>query len=343
MDRICTALTKAGYFVTLIGFVKKASVETEQKPYAQVRLRLLFKKGKLFYLEYNFRLFWYLLFRKYDIFCGVDLDTLLPVFMVARLKRKPVVHDAHEYFTELPEIVDRPLVQRAWKGLGRLLLPQVKFNYTVGEAIADALQKTYHTTYHVIRNVPVLAEQRSSERSDYILYQGALNKGRGLEALMQAMALVDAPLYIAGEGDLSDTLRAMANTLPHKEKIVFLGYLRPAELKRYTAKALIGINLVEPLGLSYYYSLSNKFFDYIHAGIPQVTMNFPEYRRLNELFAVSLLIDEITPENIANALNSLLKDKTLYDKLAAHTTQARLELNWQREEEKLIKLYRQIG
>lgn len=342
MDRICTSLTKAGYFVTLIGFVKTDSIDTLQKPYAQVRLRLMFKKGKLFYLEYNFRLFWYLLFRRFDIYNGIDLDTLLPVFVVAKLKRKPIVHDAHEYFTELPEIVDRPVIQRAWKWLAKRILPHVKNNYTVGEAIATALQDSYKNVYHVIRNVPVLNGNVPIEKGDYILYQGALNKGRGLEALMQAMQMVDAPLYIAGEGDLSDELRNMAATLPHANKIVFLGYIRPDELKTFTAKAKIGINFVEPLGLSYYYSLSNKFFDYIHAGIPQVTMDFPEYKRLNDLFNIALLIDEITPEKIAAGLNTLLNDAVVYNKLAANTQAAKRELNWQSEEEKLVKLYRQF-
>lgn len=343
MDRICTALVKAGYFVTLIGFEKTRSVPLEQKPYAQKRLSLLFKKGKLFYLEYNFRLFWYLLFRRYDIYNGIDLDTLLPVFMVARLKRKPVVYDAHEYFTELPEIVDRPLVRRAWVTLERMLLRHVRYNYTVSEAIAEALAARHRQTYHVIRNVPVLRAHASVPSQGYILYQGALNKGRGLEQLFAAMRDVDAELWIAGEGDLSESLRALAASMPHADRIRFLGYVKPAELKHITDAALIGVNLVEQLGLSYYFSLSNKFFDYIHAGIPQVTMHFPEYKRLNELYHVAVLVNDLEPQTLSTALNSLLRDKELYAACVQHTQSAKQELNWQREEEKLIAIYRQIG
>lgn len=342
MDRICTSLSKAGYFVTLVGFMKKRSVHTEQKPYAQVRLQVFFKKGKLFYIEYNIRLFWYLLFRKFDIYNGIDLDTLLPVYMVAKMKRRPVVYDAHEYFTELPEIVDRPLVQKTWKFLERTLLPGVKYNYTVSEAIAEDLSSRFKQPYHVIRNVPFLTDNNESDERKYILYQGALNKGRGLEQLMTAMADVPVRLYIAGEGDLSDDLRAYAQTLPHADRIRFLGYVRPAELKKITAGAMIGVNLVEHLGLSYYYSLSNKFFDYIHAGIPQVTMDFPEYKRLNDLYHVALLVPDLDPVKIAAALNQLLSDPALYTALANNTGIARNELNWQREEEKLIAIYRQI-
>jgi len=343
MHRICTALSGAGYFVTLVGFYRKRSIHLEQQPYRQVRLRLLFTKGKLFYLEYNFRLFWYLVFRKFDIYNGIDLDTLLPVFLAARLKGKPVVHDAHEFFTELPEIVDRPFIRRIWKMLERILLPRVQYNYTVSEAIAETLSSRYNKLYHVIRNVPILSDREPAKQERYILYQGALNKGRGLEALMEAMANVDAELYIAGEGDLSAELRDKAAQLPHKARIRFLGYVRPDALRAYTEKAFIGVNLVEHLGLSYYYSLSNKFFDYIHAGIPQIGMQFPEYIKLNDLYHIALLIPVPDPAEIAKALNTLISDQALYAKLQENTLRARNELNWQMESEKLIAIYRHIG
>lgn len=343
MNRICSTLQAAGYDITLIGFMKKRSVKLEQKPYKQIRLNLFFVKGKLFYLEYNFRLFWYLLFKKYDIYTGIDLDTLLPVFFNAKLKGKPCVYDAHEYFTELPEIVARPLIKKMWIKLERFLLPKIKYNYTVGNAIAEELTKKYKTTFEVIRNVPVLSEDVTEVSvGNYILYQGALNMGRGLEALMEGMAYVNADLYIAGEGDLSAELRAFAAELPHKEKIRFLGYVRPADLKKYTNEAKIGINLVEHLGLSYYYSLSNKFFDYIHAGKPQVTMNFPEYKKLNDQYDVAVLIDEPEKKLIASAINKLLTDVKLYVELEHNIIEAKKDLNWQKESVKLIQFYKQI-
>ena len=343
MNRICSTLQAAGYDITLIGFMKKRSVKLEQKPYKQIRLNLFFVKGKLFYLEYNFRLFWYLLFKKYDIYTGIDLDTLLPVFFNAKLKGKPCVYDAHEYFTELPEIVARPLIKKMWIKLERFLLPKIKYNYTVGNAIAEELTKKYKTTFEVIRNVPILSEDVAEVSvGNYILYQGALNMGRGLEALMEGMAYVNADLYIAGEGDLSAELRAFAAELPHKEKIRFLGYVRPADLKKYTNEAKIGINLVEHLGLSYFYSLSNKFFDYIHAGKPQVTMNFPEYKKLNDQYDVAVLIDEPEKKLIASAINKLLTDVKLYVELEHNTIEAKKDLNWQKESVKLTQFYKQI-
>ncbi len=345
MQRICSTLADTGYDVTLTGFFKKRSVKTEARNFKQIRLRLFFKKGKLFYIEYNFRLFWWLLFRPADIFCGIDLDTLLPVFLVSRIRGKICVHDAHEYFTELPEIVDRPGIQKMWTMLAKFLLPKIKYNYTVGGAIADKLSGIYRQPYQVIRNVPFLISENDEAQTqqNYILYQGALNKGRGLENLMHAMGHIHADLYIAGEGDLSQQLRDYAASLPHASKIRFLGYVRPYELIGYTRRAIAGINLVENMGQSYYYSLSNKFFDYIHAGKPQVSMNFPEYRKLNDQYNVAVLIDDVKAETIAYAVNHLINDQELYETLQQNTRTAKQELNWQNESVKLIQFYRSIG
>ena len=345
MQRICGTLAENGYDITLVGFMKKRSVKTEPRNFKQVRLFVFFKKGKLFFLEYNFRLFWWLLFHSFDIYCGIDLDTLLPVFIISKLKRKTCVYDAHEYYTELPEIVHRPIIKKFWISLEKFLLPKIKHNYTVGNAIAEALSEKYKQKYEVIRNVPLLNDTlvNNQKTQNYILYQGALNQGRGLENLMQAMSEINADLYIAGEGDLSKELRNHASKLPHADKIRFLGYIRPTELIKFTSEAKLGINLVENRGLSYYYSLSNKFFDYIHAGKPQVSMNFPEYKQLNDQYNVALLIDDTTPSSIANAVNQLLNDHALYLLLQQNTSKAKSELNWQLESKKLIQFYTTIG
>jgi len=94
--------------------------------------------------------------------------------------------------------------------------------------------------------------------------------------------------------------------------------------------------------LNQWLALPNKFFDYIHAGLPQVTMNYPEYKRINDQFEVAVLIDDLAPERIAAAINNLLSDEVLYNKLRSNCLKARLELNWQHEEKKLISFYRSV-
>ena len=117
------------------------------------------------------------------------------------------------------------------------------------------------------------------------------------------------------------------------------GMLPPAELPLYAAKAMVGVNLVEAKGLNQYYSLANKFFDYIHAGLPQVCMNYPEYKRINDTFQVALLINDLKPETIARAINNLLTNDVLSNQLQENCLKARAIFNWQQEEKKLLDIY----
>ena len=99
-------------------------------------LRLMFNKGPLFYAEYNIRLFFFLLFKKVDILVANDLDTLPANYLISRIRKKILVYDSHEYFTEVPELVGRDFVRRVWSGIEKRILPKIKYSYTVCESIA---------------------------------------------------------------------------------------------------------------------------------------------------------------------------------------------------------------
>ncbi len=342
MHRICTSLAQNGYQVTLIGRIKTDSRPIEEKPFMQHRLSCLFNNGKLFYLEFNLRLFFYLLKRKNDATCAIDLDTILPCFFSTRIKGIPCFHDAHEYFAEVPEVVNRPLVKRIWEAVAKKAIPKMNFCYTVSESLASVLKHKYGKTFHVVRNVPWLnnghKQVKANDKSPFILYQGALNDGRGLEKLIAAMHDIEIPLYLAGEGDLSNQLRQYARKEGLTDKVHFLGHLDPEELKALTPKAFIGFNVLESKGLNYYYSLPNKFFDYLHAGVPILTNDFPEYRKINTDYSVAMLID-LNKDAIVKATHYLLNNPEAYQQMVNNCMEARDVFNWNKEEKYLLQLY----
>src|SRR6478735_3605159 len=135
MERICSVLADNGFEVLLIGRIKADSKALKEKKYKQTRLSCFFEKGKFFYLEYNIRLFFYLLFVKADIITSIDLDTILPVWIVSRIRRKKFVYDSHEYFTEVIEVVRRPSIKRMWERIESLVLNRIDYAYTVSESI----------------------------------------------------------------------------------------------------------------------------------------------------------------------------------------------------------------
>ena len=304
---------------------------------------MLFITGKLFYLEYNLRLFFYLLFKKHDLICAIDLDTILPCLLISKIKGIHRVFDAHELFCEMQEIVSRPFIYKMWKKIERYAVPQFRFGYTVNTIIAEEFTKMYNCSYEIIRNVPELKPLAIPEKnSKYILYQGAVNEGRSFDTLIPAMKYVNAKLVIAGSGNYIDKAKrlVMENGLTHK--VVFTGRLFPADLYNYSINAWAGVTLFENRGLSNYYSLANRFFDYMHAGIPQVCVNYPVYAEINKSQPVAILIDGLGSENIAKHLNQLVENDVLYNDLQQNCLHQREILNWQAEEKKLLTFYNNI-
>lgn len=343
MNRICQSLAEKGHAVLLVGRKIPDSLPLTPKSFEQKRLRVFFRKGKLFYIEYNLRLLVFLLFHGFDAVCAIDLDTVLPCYFSAGLKMKKCAYDAHELFPEVPEVIRRPFTRLIWQFVERFAVKRIKNCYTVSEGLADYFNKKYSRHFEVIRNVPVLepfSEATASPGSErFIFYQGALNEGRGLEHLIAAMAKIPMRLKIAGEGDLSEQLRKSVTELQLQDRVIFLGRLLPDALKDITRQAFLGVNFLENKGLSYYYSLANKFFDYVQAAVPVITMDFPEYRRLNNEFEVAILINNLKTETIVEAMLRFIENKDAYFRCREHCLHARQVWNWQEEEKKLTAFY----
>jgi len=357
MIRICTSLSRVGYEVVLVGRQEPDSIPLIPRTFRQQRLRLLFRKGKLFYLEYNLRLFLYLLFHKMDAICAIDLDTIVPCFLVSAIRRIPRVYDAHELFCEMKEVVSRPGIYKIWKWVEKTFVPAFRNGYTVDGQIAAEFEKMYGVQYEVIRNVPPLqpspvgqagspveipgpASPLPGER--FILYQGAVNEGRCFETLIPAMKQVDARLIICGKGNFMDQASQLVKEHGLEEKVLFKGPVPPEDLRSITRAAWCGITLFENNGMSNYYPLANRFFDYIHAGIPQVAMNYPAYREINNSCPIAVLIDAPDIQQVAAALNSLLNNTDLYRTLQSNCRQVSTRFNWQEEEKKLVRVYQKI-
>lgn len=346
MIRICNSLSINGFNIILIGRNKKSSIPLIKKSFQQHRFNLLFPKGKFFYLEYNFRLFWYLLWHRFDLIGSVDLDTLLPCFLVAKLKGKPLVFDAHEYFTEVPEVIRRPMTKKIWETLGNWIIPRLKYAYTVSASLQDLFSKKYGIPFGLVRNIAQSQEvefMAEIPEQKIILYQGVLNEGRGLEAMIEAMEEInEAVLWLAGEGDLSQKLRQQVLDLGLQKRIQFLGYLPPNELRKITRQATIGINLIENRGLSYYYSLANKTFDYLQAGLPAIHADFPEYRKINKELEIAVLVENLEVSTLVKAVNQLLSNEVFYQRLKQNCEKGKDIFNWEKEEVKLLDFYKKM-
>ena len=347
MHRICESLATEGYDVLFVGREKPNSTPLLTQNFNQKRLKCTFSKGALFYLEFNIKLILFALKYKPDVFYAVDLDTLLGCGLAARISRKKIIHDAHEYFVEVPELEGKSFKKRIWNFVGSLFIPKCDLCFSVNQELADILSQRYKNKFHVIRSVPVLSKGKKEKvienEKPVILYQGVLNKGRGIKESILAINELeeDVVFKIAGEGDLSDALRVFVDTIDTKNRAQFLGWLSPEQLKKETQKADIGLNLLSGTSLNYKYSLANKFFDYMHAEVPSINMNFPVYKRICDEYDVGLCIDSLEQESIQAAILSIISDKEKVNRIKAACKMAKKKFNWENESKVLIELIKE--
>lgn len=346
VHKVATSLHNNGYSITLIGrkFSKNLPINRE---YKTKRFRLLFNKGPLFYACLNCRLFLFLLFVRADIFLSNDLDTLLANHVVSKIRKKKLVYDSHEYFTEVPELQGRNFIKKRWLGIEKRILPKLKYAYTVCNTIAQEYKKKYDINMLTIRNVPLYEkidfEKKNNTNEKIIIYQGALNIGRGIEEVMKALEyLENVKFHIIGAGDIEKELKELVIKLNIENKVRFFGKIPFEELKQQTIKADIGISLEQNLGWNYYYSLPNKIFDYIHAEVPILASKFPEIEKIVNGFKIGVTIENYEPEYLAKIINDMLFNEEKRKIWQKNLKKASTELNWQKEEKILLKLFELI-
>ena len=356
VDKVCRFLISEGYTLTLVGRKLTGSKPVSDRNYKTKRFRLLFTKGPLFYLSFNFRLFLYLLFHKSTVLVANDLDTLLANFLVSKLKSMKLVYDSHEYFTEVPELVENPRKQKIWQTLEEWIFPKLKNCYTVNDSIAKIYMQKYGISVKVIRNVaPNFMSLAIKTREDLglptdkfiIIIQGSgINKRRGAEEAVQAMNYIeDALLLIIGSGDVIHDLKNQVREDDLNDKVRFFPKMPYAEMMQYTMNADLGLAIDHTDVLNHKLALPNKFFDYIQAEIPILATDITEVRAIIEKYDIGFVLEhELTDQTLAAKINEI-KTGFLDQKefLKENLKKAKLSENWENELIKLKEIYSNLN
>lgn len=346
IQRIASSLCSF-YTCTIIGHDKGDEDNLESLgPIETFRISTFFNKGISFYLEFNIRLFLKLLFSPADIVVAIDLDTILACRLASLLRGRKFVFDAHEIFEDTPELLHKPFRRGLWKLTARIGLWRSTANYTVNESLRQLLSEKYNMPFTTIQNYPKLHENlrqlASPSRPIRLLYQGVLNEGRGLEQILNVLKeLPNTTLTLVGTGDIEFLLKRMVEDIGIQESVIFRGFVAPDRLQTLTMNYDIGLNLLNADSPSYYFSSANKYFDYMMSGLPSINMAFPEYIHINQKYNTAILIEDLNIENIVKAIHQISTPNT-YLELQKNCLQAREELNWEKEEGKLIAFYKNL-
>ncbi len=354
INKMARTLHDMVFSILLVGVKRKDSLPFSPD-YAKVkRIPLVFHEKFWFYAEYNLKLFFFLLFRKCDLLVANDLDTLLPVHLVSRIRRKPLVYDTHEYFTGSPEVASRPKIFRVWKRLENLLFPKQKTIITVNGSIAGLYEQEYSKKLHVVRNLPVYRRpdtdiSRKSlglpEEKKIILLQGSgINVDRGAEELLLSMlphhGISNALLLIIGGGNVIDVLKQIVKEEGLEERVKFLPKMPYDKLLQYTAKADIGVSLDKDSSVNYRFSLPNKIFDYMVSGTPVLASDLPEVSAIIKKYNTGMIAQSHDPAHIAQCIKTMFEDETRLKQWRENCLKAARELCWEKEEPKVREIYK---
>jgi len=344
-------LLENNFIVTLVGRKLQSHYPENKKNNLIIkRFSLLFNKGPLFYLCYNIRLFFYLVFHQKDYLLANDLDTLLANFLASKLSKAVLVYDSHELFTQVPELIHRPKTQKKWEKIESYILPKLKYAYTVSQPIADYYHKKYGTDFKVVRNLPYYQAKPSGNNlltnfargRKIILYQGALNIGRGLEPLIDSIPLISkqVALIIIGSGDIDEKLKAQVKSLSLEDSVFFIGKIPFEKLAGYTPQADLCVSLEQSgFGLSYEYSLPNKLFDYIQAEVPILGSNLPGIKSIIETYQIGKTTDNFSPHKLSAVIMSMLENPTDIKEWKDNLQKAKKDLCWENEKQILTSFF----
>jgi len=345
IEKMRQTLVSLGYDVTLLG---RSHPHEDRTNAPGIRyLRLLFWHGALFYAELNFRLFLALLFgKRADLIVSIDLDTLAGCQAAARLRHIRLLWDSHELFPEVPEIAGKPFVKKVWWAVQNFCVPRLRkadVAVTVCQSIADIFKERYGRQFLVVRNAPLASRAMQivntspdTDRPFTLLYQGAVNVGRGIEETILALpSMPDVRLVVVGGGDVLEEVKALAVKTGVNDRVDFVGRVPFSQLPPYMAAADMGLVFMRNLCLNYYYALPNRVFDFVQARLPILANRLPEIERIVEGEDVGACIEDLTPEAIAKAVNDIKDNKERLTLWRKNMTTLSTKLTWDNEIENL--------
>ena len=283
-----------------------------------------------------------------NMYFSADLYSLPVAARAASRRNVPLFYDSRELYSDVAALVGRPFMQWFWIAVEKYHARHADIIFTVNASIAALLRIRFpKTSIQVIRNLPRFVQRTSDPNflrtklnippeKKILLSQGGVQKGRGGSLYVAALKeLTDCVLVFIGDGDYLEYLRRLAETSDVSDRVFHIPAVASGELFEYTRGADLGLCVIENLGRSYYLSLPNKLFEYLHAGLPVVGSNFPELSRIIDGAQIGLTVSPESEADFVTAVRRLLDDDVLFNGCKTRCIQTRNEYSWDMEERTL--------
>lgn len=369
--RDASALVKAGCEVTIIdvedndAYPREENLEGAHVQHIFMENWFSCRHSEFLFFIKAIKFFFLSLYRlfntKADIYHASELTALSASFIIAKLRRKPIIFEAHELY------IDKPETSLAfWRPLGGLLirilsflLPRCDGVISVSPPINQEIQRRYHVSeVTLLRNVPTFkAVPKSDKLRQHLgldskvriaLYQGGLQLNRGLDKVIRATAFLEPDIIVVLMGKYTGSTQQELEAVLENENLGNRVRILPPvpynELLTWTASADLGL-VVLPLdySLSIKWSLPNKLFEYMMVGLPVLASPLDAVAEVITKYEVGQIVSSLTPEDIGKTINTMLADQATLAQMSCNALEAaHNEFNWNKESQQLINLYRAV-
>jgi glycosyltransferase involved in cell wall biosynthesis len=285
------------------------------------------------------QMIYYGLKKKYDVFHANDLNTLPQAIICGKLFRKSkVIYDSHEVQTSRSGY-DSPIFGK----IENFLIKYIDIMIHENDTRAIYTKELYNIPLpKVIHNYPFVSRPEESksvnlhqlvgipEDEPILLYQGGIQKGRGLELIVQATPLFKRGYVVfIGDGNIKTKLENLVEEMNLGDRVRFVSKVPVEDLLNYT-------------NFNHYSASSNKLFEYMMSGVPAVACSFPEIKKVIDVEKTGLCVDSHDIESIANGVNYLLDHPKERDEMSKNCLNARHKYNWENEKQIFLSIYDQV-
>ena len=277
---------------------------------------------------------------------------LLGIGLVLKRRGKHVIFDAHE---DLP----RQILSKAYlhpvarRSISRAASILEKFACRRFDAVIAATptirDKFEHLGIHSVNisNFPLLDELAAdaswARKEKEVCYVGSITAVRGIKQAVEAIAASKSGARLNLAGDFSEKqVKAEVEQMPGWTKTNELGFLSREGIKAVLDRSMVGLVTLHPTP-AYLDSLPIKMFEYMAAGLPVVSSNFPLWQKIVEGNECGICVDPLCPEQIASAIDRLIDDPGLARHMGERGRHAvESKYNWTAEKAKLLELYDEV-
>ena len=129
-------------------------------------------------------------------------------------------------------------------------------------------------------------------------------------------------------------LRKRASEHDCAGKVKIMDKMPSERLRQYTAHADLGLTLDKDSNINYRFSLPNKLFDYISAGVPVLATPMVEVKNIVETYGVGEVTASLEPELLAEQIRNMLNDENKRHAWKSNLKKAASQLTWEQEKKK---------